>query len=154
MRVSDIFIRNDFLAYAFEEAKKAYTIGEVPVGAVLVKDNNIVAKAHNLVEKHNNPTYHAEMLALFEGFKKLNSKYLFGCDLYVTLEPCPMCAYAISLAKIRRLYFSATDTKSGGSISGPKIFSASSCHHSPEIIYGIMENESISMLKQFFLTKR
>ena len=148
------FSGNEFFAAALKEAKKAYAIGEVPVGAVIVKDNTIVAKAHNLVETHSNPTFHAELLALSEAFKKLGSKYLFDCDIYVTLEPCPMCAHAISLAKIRRLYFSATDIKSGGVISGPKIFRASSCHHSPEIIYGIMENKSISLLKQFFSERR
>lgn len=137
-------------------AKKAGALNEVPVGAVIVdpKDNKIISKAHNLSKKKKDPTAHAEMLAISKACKKLGEERLTGFDMYVSLEPCPMCAQAISNARIRRLYFAASDEKSGGVINGPKIFSSSSCHHKPEVYSGMMEEEAGEILKNFFKSKR
>lgn len=137
-------------------AKKAYSLDEVPVGAVIVdpEKNKIIAKAHNLSRKKKDPTAHAEMLVIQKACKKIGSERLTGLDMYVSLEPCPMCAQAISNARIRRLYFAASDEKSGGVINGPKIFSSSSCHHKPEVYSGMMEEEAVEILKRFFQNKR
>lgn len=135
-------------------AKKAAEIGEVPVGAVVVCDGKIIASAHNLVEKKKDPTAHAEILAIRAAAEILNSPRLTNCDLYVTLEPCAMCAQAISLARIRRLYFGAYDEKGGGVENGARIFSHSTCHHKPEIYGGIAEAECAKLLKDFFADKR
>ncbi len=139
---------------ALEVAKKAAKLDEVPVGAVVVYNNEIIAKAHNLTESKCNPTFHAEILAITKAAKKLQTNKLTECDLYVTLEPCPMCAQAISLARIRRLYFGAFDPKGGGVENGAKVFNASSCHHKPEVYGGIMIDECGSLLKDFFNLKR
>jgi tRNA(adenine34) deaminase len=139
---------------AIKLAKKAASAGEVPVGAVVVQNNKIIARAHNLTESKTNPTYHAEILALTKAAKKLNTNKLVECDLYVTLEPCPMCAHAISLSRIRRLYFGAFDPKGGGVENGPKIYNSSSCHHKPEVYGGILESECAEVLKNFFALKR
>ena len=136
---------------ALEEAKKAFEKEEVPVGTVITdKDGNIIAKAHNLVEKQKDATAHAEMLAIREAISKIKDKYLSDFDIYVTLEPCPMCAAAISLLRFRRLYFGAYDVKSGGVENGAKIFNQPSCHHIPEIYGGIAETESAKLIKNFF----
>jgi len=140
---------------AFGEAEKAGWRGEVPVGAVLVgADGAVIAAAGNAVEAGNDPTAHAEMLVLRAGAAALGQKQLDGCDLYVTLEPCPMCAAAIALARIRRLYFGAYDPKSGGVEHGPRIFDQPTCHHRPEVYGGIDERRAGALLRAFFQARR
>ena len=141
---------------AYDQALQARDAGEVPVGAVVVdcKTDNIITATYNLVEQQQNPSAHAEMLAITQATAKTDNKFLSDCDLYVTLEPCPMCAAAISLARFRRVYFGAYDPKSGGVEHGAKIFSASSCHHKPEIYGGIMESQCSKLLSDFFASKR
>ncbi|MFK7902395.1 MAG: nucleoside deaminase [Nitratireductor sp.] len=145
---------SNFMEQALIEAKLAGERGEVPVGAVLVKDKAIIAKAGNRTLELKDPTAHAEILVLREAGKLLNSERLIGCDLYVTLEPCPMCAAAISFARIRRLYFGAQDTKSGGVENGVHFFSNASCHHAPEVYSGFSAQEASDLLKSFFKEKR
>ena len=143
------------MTLAFEAAEQAGWRGEVPVGAVLIgADGAVVAKAGNRVEAEHDPTAHAEMLVLREGSAALGQKQLDGCDLYVTLEPCPMCAAAISLARIRRLYFGAYDPKSGGVEHGPRIFDQPTCHHRPEIYGGLDERRAAALLRAFFQARR
>jgi tRNA(Arg) A34 adenosine deaminase TadA len=140
---------------ALAEAAAAAAAGEVPVGAALVDAaGNIVAVAGNRVERDRDPTAHAEMLALRAGAARLGVTRLTGCDLYVTLEPCPMCAAAIALARIRRLYFGAYDPKGGGVEHGPRIFGQPTCHHRPEIYGGIAEGPAGNLLRQFFAARR
>lgn len=141
---------------ALEEANAAAARGEVPVGAVLVdgKTGEILAKAGNRTEEDYDPTAHAEMLVIREAAAKKSQTRLAGCDLYVTLEPCPMCATAISFARIRRLYFGAYDPKGGGVEHGPKIFGHSTCHHQPEVIGGVNERDASMLLKSFFTDRR
>ncbi|MEZ5690469.1 MAG: nucleoside deaminase [Rickettsiales bacterium] len=128
--------------------------GEVPVGAVIVRSGTIIASAHNKVEKDNDPTAHAEMLAIRAACEILGTARLNDCDLYVTLEPCAMCAQAISFARIRRLYFGAYDVKGGGVENGARIFAQSTCHHKPEIYGGIDETRCGELLKAFFRDRR
>lgn len=143
------------MALAFTEAEKAGWRGEVPVGAVLVGlDGEIVAACGNEVEAQGDATAHAEMLALRAGAAALGRKQLDDCDLYVTLEPCPMCAAAISLARVRRLYFGAYDPKSGGVEHGPRIFDQPTCHHRPEVYGGIDERRAGALLRAFFRERR
>lgn len=143
------------MALAFAEAEKAGWRGEVPVGAVLVgADGAVVAAAGNRVEEQRDPTAHAEMLVLRAGAAALGQKQLDGCDLYVTLEPCPMCAAAISLARIRRLYFGAYDPKGGGVEHGPRIFDQPTCHHRPQVYGGIDERRAGALLRAFFKERR
>lgn len=140
---------------ALAEAEAAGARGEVPVGAVLVAaDGTVLAAAGNRVEATRDPTAHAEMLVLREGAAALGQKQLDGCDLYVSLEPCPMCAAAISLARIRRLYFAAYDPKGGGVEHGPRIFDQTTCHHRPEIYGGIDERRAAALLQAFFRARR
>ena len=142
---------SSFLSLALEEAQLAAQRGEVPVGAVVVdSDGKILARAHNLTETLKDPTAHAEMLALRQACAAIGSERLTGCDLYVTLEPCPMCAQAISHARIRRLYFGAYDEKGGGVENGARIYNQSSCHHKPEIYGGLNESACSALLKDFF----
>jgi len=130
-------------------------LGEVPVGAVLVSaDGQVLAATHNLVETHKDPTAHAELLAIRTACEKLGSTRLPECDLYVTLEPCPMCATAISFARIRRLYFGANDEKGGGVENGARVFSQSSCHHKPEIYSAMAQAECAGLLNEFFKARR
>ncbi len=132
-------------------ARAAAAIGEVPVGAVIVApDGRILAETHNLTRQRNDPTAHAELLAIQQASQALQSERLIDCDLYVTLEPCPMCAAAISFARIRRLYYGASDPKSGGVEQGPRVFSHPTCHHVPEIYSGLAETESRALLESFF----
>ncbi len=147
---------NHYMGIALEKAQEAGMNNEVPVGAVLVngETGNIVSAAGNLTESFSDPTAHAELLVIREGGKVLGAPRLVGCDLYVTLEPCPMCAQAISLARIRRLYFGAYDPKSGGIEHGARIFQQSSCHHRPEVFGGIEEKRSARILSDFFAKKR
>jgi tRNA(adenine34) deaminase len=140
---------------ALDEARAAAALGEIPVGAVVVgPDGAILARAGNRTEQHNDPTAHAEILALRAVAARRGSPRLPDCDLVVTLEPCPMCAHAISLFRIRRLIFGAYDPKGGGVDHGARIFDASSCHHRPEIIGGIRETASKTLLRDFFQGKR
>lgn len=140
---------------ALVEARQAGERGEVPVGAVLVDPNGeIVARAGNETRAAHDPTAHAEVLVIREGCRILGSERLTGYDLYVTLEPCPMCAMAISAARIGRLYYGASDPKSGGIEAGPRIFSHAQAHHVPEVYDGIGAAESEQMLRNFFKARR
>jgi tRNA(adenine34) deaminase len=146
---------NDMMARALDEAAAAGAAGEVPVGAVLVDGaGNILGAAGNRVERDHDPTAHAEMLVLRQGAARLGIKRLLRCDLYVSLEPCPMCAAAIGLAQIRRLYFAAYDAKAGGVEHGPRIFDQPSCHHRPEVYGGIAERAAGELLRRFFQARR
>ena len=144
---------NHMLA-ALEEATAAGARGEVPVGAVIVGPEGIVAKAGNRTRELNDPTAHAEVLAIRAACAALGQERLTGFDLYVTLEPCPMCAAAISNARLRRLYYGASDPKSGGVAQGPRIFAHAQCHHVPEIYDGIAAAPSEALLKDFFAKRR
>lgn len=141
---------NDYMNMALEDAAAAGARGEVPVGAVIIHGGEVVARASNRVIIDRDPSAHAELLAIRAACGRLDSERLPDCDLYVTLEPCPMCAHAISLARIRRLYFAASDEKGGGVENGPRILHATSCHHRPEIYGGIGEQAASRMLKNFF----
>jgi tRNA(adenine34) deaminase len=145
---------NNFMRQAILKARAAAEAGEVPVGALLVREGEVIASAHNLVEINSDPTAHAEMLAIRAACEILATPRLTDCDLYVTLEPCAMCAQAISFARIRRLYFGAYDEKGGGVEHGARIFSQSTCHHKPEIYGGIAESENRDLLQEFFKGKR
>ncbi len=140
---------------AFAEARKASESGEVPIGAVLVgPDGEALAKSHNRPVELKDPSAHAEMLVLREGARLMGNERLNDCDLYVTLEPCTMCAAAISFARIRRLYYAAEDTKGGAVENGVRFFQSPSCHHAPEIYGGIRAQESEQILKAFFQARR
>lgn len=139
---------------AFAEAEAAAARGEVPIGAVVVEDGAIVARAGNRTRELNDPTAHAEALAIREACRRAASERLPQADLYVTLEPCPMCAAAISFARIRRLHFGATDEKGGAVVSGVRLFAQPTCHHAPEIYAGIAEQRAAELLKSFFRGKR
>lgn len=140
---------------ALEEARAAAERGEVPVGACVVDaSGTVIAVAGNRTEELKDPTAHAELLAIREACRVLNSPRLPDCDLYVTLEPCPMCAQAISFARIRRLYFGAADPKGGGVEHGPHLYSQPTCHHKPDVYSGIEEEEAATLLRDFFQEKR
>jgi len=140
---------------ALAQAAAAGNRGEVPVGAVLVDaQGRIVAQEGNRTRELSDPTAHAEMLVIRETCQRLGLERLVGFDLYVTLEPCPMCAAAISFARIRRLYYGADDPKSGGVANGPRVFSAKSCHHAPEIYDGLGAEQSAELLRSFFGARR
>ena len=140
---------------ALAEARAAAARGEVPVGAVVTgPDGRILAQAGNRMRELNDPTAHAEMLALRAACAATGSERLTGCDLYVTLEPCPMCAAAIAFARIRRLYYGAQDPKSGGIAQGPRIFAHPQCHHVPEVIDGLCAPEAARLLSDFFAARR
>lgn len=146
--------KNRFMAVAFEQALEAQALGEVPIGAVIVRDSEIIACAGNRTRLLNDPTAHAEVLAIRQACDILKSERLPGCDLYVTLEPCAMCAAAISFARIRRLYYGAADEKGGGVEYGSRFFTQPTCHHAPEIYSGFGETEAQSLLRAFFEQKR
>jgi tRNA(Arg) A34 adenosine deaminase TadA len=140
---------------ALAEARLAAVRDEVPVGAVVVAaDGTILSRAHNEVEARNDPSAHAEMLALRGAAAVRGAKWLTDCDLVVTLEPCPMCAQAISLFRIRRLVFGAYDPKGGGVEHGARVFDAASCHHRPEVVGGVREAEAAALLRAFFGDRR
>lgn len=146
---------NGFMAVALEEARAAAARGEVPVGAVLVSpDGQIVARDGNRTRELSDPTAHAEILVIRARCAELGSERLVGHDLYVTLEPCAMCATALSAARIRRLYYGASDPKSGGVEHGARVFSHPQCHHVPEVYEGIAGEESAALLKAFFAGRR
>ena len=144
----------DPMALALAEARAAGARGEVPVGAVVVRDGAIIAAASNAPRELKDPTAHAEMLAIRRACETLRDERLTGCDLYVTLEPCAMCAAAISFARIRRLYFGAADPKGGAVEHGPRFFAQATCHHAPEVYGGISEKEAAALLKEFFGARR
>jgi tRNA(adenine34) deaminase len=141
---------------ALAAARAAAARGEVPVGAVLVDGSTgeVVATAGNRTRELADPTAHAEMVVLREAAAKLGAPRLPGCDLYVTLEPCAMCAGAISLARLRRLYFAAYDPKSGGVEHGARVFDHPTCHHKPQVVGGMAETEAAELLKEFFKERR
>jgi tRNA(adenine34) deaminase len=143
-----------FMDLAIEEARAAAAEGEVPVGCVVARDGAAIVRAHNRVVADHDPTAHAEMLALRAAAKSLGSERLADCDVYVTLEPCAMCAGALSFARIRRLYYGATDPKGGAVESGVKLFAAATCHHRPEVYGGIGEQEAAALLRDFFAALR
>ncbi|WP_371877274.1 nucleoside deaminase [Alsobacter ponti] len=142
------------MALALEQARAAAGRGEVPVGAVVVADGEVLAAAGNRTLELRDPTAHAEMLALREAAARVGSERLIGCDLYVTLEPCPMCAAAISFARIRRLYFGAGDVKGGAVEHGVRLYASPTCHHAPEVYSGIGETASAALLRSFFAARR
>jgi len=146
---------NGAMTRPLDEARAAGAAGEVPVGAVLVDAaGDIIAAAGNRVERDHDPTAHAEMLVLREGAARLGVKRLAGCDLYVSLEPCAMCAAAIALARVARLYFAAYDAKGGGVEHGARIFDQATCHHRPEVYGGIAERAAGDLLRRFFRARR
>lgn len=142
------------MAEALAQAKIAFAKDEVPVGAIVVDNGKIIARTHNQNLELNDPTAHAEILALRQAAIIKNSSRLDDCDLYVTLEPCSMCASAIALSRIKRLYYGAQDQKFGAVENGARIFNSSSCHHKPEIYSEISAKESASLLQDFFKNKR
>ncbi len=137
-----------------EEARLAAARGEVPVGAVIVRDGEILARGGNRTRELNDPTAHAEIVAIRQACEQLASERLVDADLYVTLEPCAMCAGAISFARIRRLYFGAEDEKGGAVVNGARFYSLPTCHHAPDVYAGIGENEAGDLLKSFFRAQR
>ncbi len=143
-----------FMDVALEEARAAGARGEVPVGAVVVQGGVVVARAGNRVREWADPTAHAEMLVLRAACRAAQSERLAGADLYVTLEPCPMCAAAISAARVARLYYGAADVKSGGVAVGARVYSHAQCHHVPEVYDGIGAGEAEALLKAFFAARR
>ena len=142
------------MSIALEEARAAGARGEVPVGCVVVRDGTIVARAGNRTIADHDPTAHAELIAIRAAASTLGSERLADCDLYVTLEPCAMCAAAMSFARIRRLYFGAADAKGGAVEHGVCFFAAPTCHHRPEVYGGINESECGELLKSFFQARR
>ena len=143
-----------FMSIALEEAHAAGARGEVPVGCVVVRDGTIVARAGNRTIADHDPTAHAELITIRAAALALGSERLTDCDLYVTLEPCAMCAAAMSFARIRRLYFGAADPKGGAVEHGVRFFAAPTCHHRPEVYGGINESECGELLKNFFQARR
>lgn len=144
----------DFMAAALEEAEKAKMRDEVPVGAVLVYQGEILARAGNRTRELNDVTAHAEILVIRDAARQLENERLNGADLYVTLEPCPMCAAAISFARIRRLYYGAEDPKGGAVDNGVRLYHEKTCHHAPEVYSGMAETEAKKLLTAFFRGKR
>jgi len=145
-----------YMEMALLEAQSAFERGEVPVGCVIVdpESGTVLARAGNRTEELDDPTAHAELLAIREAAKKAGSARLTGCDLYVTLEPCAMCATAISFARMRRVYFGAYDPKMGGVEHGPAMYQQSTCHHSPDVYGGLYETAAAELLRTFFRQKR
>jgi tRNA(adenine34) deaminase len=145
-----------FMDLAFAEAEAAAALGEVPVGAVLVDPATglVLARAGNRTETQADPTAHAEVLAIRAACAAAGSPRLPGIDLYVTLEPCPLCAAAISFARLRRVYYGAYDPKGGGVDHGPRLFEQPSCHHRPEVYGGLQESRAAALLKDFFQARR
>ena len=146
----------DFMDLAFQAAEAAVRRGEVPVGAVLVDPvtGEVLSAVGNEVEARHDPTAHAEMLVIRAAAANVQAPRLAGCDLYVTLEPCPMCAAAISLARLRRVVFGAYDPKGGGVEHGPRIFSQPTCHHRPKVVGGVAAGRAATLLKDFFASRR
>jgi tRNA(adenine34) deaminase len=143
-----------FMAMALDEARAAGARGEVPVGCVIVRDGAVIARAGNRTLADRDPTAHAEIIAIRAAAASLGSERLEGCDLYVTLEPCAMCAGAVAFARIRRLYYGTADPKGGAVDNGVKFFASPSCHHRPEVYGGLAEAEAGALLKAFFRERR
>jgi tRNA(adenine34) deaminase len=143
-----------FMQFALEEARAAGGRGEVPVGCVIVRDGEVIARAGNRTIADKDPTAHAELLAIRQAAAALGSERFSDCDLYVTLEPCTMCAAAVSFARMRRLYFGAADPKGGAVENGVRFFASPTCHHRPEAYGGISESECAALLKEFFQARR
>ena len=143
-----------FMSLALDEARAAGARGEVPVGCVIVRDGAVVARAGNRTLADRDPTAHAEIIAIRAAAASLGSERLDGCDLYVTLEPCAMCAGAVAFARIRRLYYGAADAKGGAVDNGVKFFASPACHHRPEVYGGMAEAEAGALLKEFFRERR
>jgi tRNA(adenine34) deaminase len=143
-----------FMQAALAHATEAAAAGEVPVGCVIVRAGTIITRARNRTLGDRDPTAHAEMLAIRAAAEALGSERLIDCDLYVTLEPCTMCAAAISFARLRRLYYGASDPKGGAVENGVRFFAAPTCHHRPEVYGGIAEAEAGELLKEFFRARR
>jgi len=143
-----------FMEIALEEARAAGARGEVPVGCVIEADGKVIARAGNRTIADKDPTAHAEMLAIRAASAALGSERLAGCDLYVTLEPCAMCAAAMSFARLRRVYYGAADEKGGAVENGTRFFTQPTCHHRPEVYGGLSESESATLLKEFFQARR
>jgi tRNA(Arg) A34 adenosine deaminase TadA len=139
---------------ALKAAENAGKSGEVPIGCVIVRDNAVIASAANRTLTDRDPTAHAEMLAIRTAAGNIGSERLVGCDLYVTLEPCAMCAAAISFARIRRLYYGAADPKGGAVESGVRFFASPTCHHVPEVYSSVGESEAARLLREFFRARR
>ena len=144
----------DAMGLALDEARRALEHGDVPVGAVALVGGEVVAADHNRREQLGDPTAHAEMVAIRAAGAALGTPRLDGCDLWVTLEPCAMCAGAVALARIGRLYFAASDPKGGAVLHGPRLFSQPTCHHAPEVYPGIGESEAGELLRAFFRERR
>ena len=145
---------NRFMEIALEEARLAADRGEVPIGAVIALDGAIIATAGNRTREDRDPTAHAEILAIRSASASIGNERLGGADLYVTLEPCTMCAAAISFARLRRVYYGAEDPKGGGVDNGVRFFRQPTCHHAPEVYSGIGESEAASLLRLFFSDRR
>jgi len=143
-----------FMAMALDEARAAGARGEVPVGCVIVRDGAVVTRAGNRTLADRDPTAHAEIIAIRAAAAALGSERLDGCDLYVTLEPCVMCAGAVAFARVRRLYYGAADPKGGAVDNGVKFFASPTCHHRPEVYGGLAEAEAGALLKEFFRERR
>ena len=143
-----------FMDMALEEARAAGARGEVPVGCVIVRDGAVVARAGNRTLADRDPTAHAEIITIRQAAALLGSERLDACDLYVTLEPCAMCAGAVAFARVRRLYYGAADPKGGAVDNGVKFFASPSCHHRPEVYGGLAEAEAGALLKEFFRERR
>ena len=143
-----------FMDLALKTAENAGKSGEVPIGCVIVRDYEVIAMASNRTLTNRDPTAHAEILAIRQAAEIIGTERLVDCDLYVTLEPCTMCAGAISLARIRRLYFGAADPKGGAVESGVRFFASSTCHHVPEIYSAVGEQKAAALLRDFFKVRR
>ena len=146
--------QGDPMSVAFAEARAAEARGEAPIGAAVVRDGVAIAGAGNRTRELADPTAHAELLAIRDAAARIGSERLVDCDLYVTLEPCAMCAGAISHARIRRLYYAAPDPKGGAVDHGPRFFGQPTCHHAPEVYGGLREREAAEMLRAFFAARR
>jgi len=156
MRMQPLDHENLFMGLAIELARAAYDNDEVTVGAVIVqkRNNEVISAFSNQMRKQRSSIAHAEMLAIQKANKIIDNERLIGCEMFVSLEPCPMCAHAISISRLDVLHFAAEDPKGGGVIHGPRIFESSSCHHKPEVKYGLMADESSKLLRAFFKSKR
>ena len=150
----DVAQTDGFMVAALDEARKAGERGEVPIGAVVVADGRIIARAGNETRAQSDVTAHAEILAIRRAAEAVGGERLSGADLYVTLEPCTMCAAAISFARIRRLYYGAEDPKGGAVDSGVRFYAQPTCHHAPEVYSGIGETEAAGILRDFFKERR
>ena len=149
-----VMVERSFMALALEEARTARGAGEVPIGCVIVCEGEVIARAGNRTLADRDPTAHAELIAIRQAAAVLSSERLTDCDIYVTLEPCTMCAGAMSFARIRRLYYGAADPKGGAVDSGVRFFASPTCHHRPEVYGGIDETEAAHLLRDFFAARR